>query len=115
MTSAGTASSTSGWVIDESFVAERSLSAHTVEIEGEAVVLDEAQDRLHLLNVTATLVWRCLDGTSTVAAVCSDLSDELGIPFDQVLSDTITVLRVLAREGLIEGGNSGSGFIDGSA
>ena len=100
-----TSSSTSDWVINERFVAERSRSAHTVEIEGEAVVLDEAQDRLHLLNVTAALVWRCLDGTTTVAAICADLSCELGIPFDQTLSDTLDVLGDLAREGLLERGN----------
>ena len=88
-------------VIDGSFVAERSRSAHTVEIDGEAVVLDEASDRLHLLNHTAALVWHCLDGTSRLDAICADLAHELGGPVDGVLAETVEVVRDLVLEGLV--------------
>ena len=88
-------------IIDASYIGDRSANTHTVEIDGEAVVLDEASDRLHLLNRTATLVWHCLDGTSSIGAICEDLSRELGAQFDTVLVETLEVLRNLSEEGLI--------------
>lgn len=88
--------------IDVSFVGERSGSTHTVEIEGEAVVLDESSDRLHLLNHTAALVWRCLDGTSTIESICEDLASELNAPLDVVIADTLRVAGNLFAEGLVD-------------
>ena len=52
--------------VDEAFVPARSPAVHTVEIDGEAVLLDQAAERLHHLNATAALVWACLDGRSTL-------------------------------------------------
>ena len=94
--------------IDGLFIADRSSSAYTVEIDGEAVVLDEASDRLHLLNHTAALVWHCLDGTSRLDAICADLAHELGGPVDRVLAETVEVVCDLVLEGLVvAGGRSG--------
>jgi hypothetical protein len=75
---------------------------HGVELDGEAVLLDTAAQRLHLLNVTATLVWNCLDGKATVGAVATDLSDELAAAHAVVLADTLEVVERFAREGLLE-------------
>ena len=90
-------------VIDDSFVAARSPAVHTVEIDGEAVLLDEAQDRLHHLNATGALVWACLDGVSTVGEIASDLSNEFGQEYAEVLRDTLAITTQLADEGLLEG------------
>jgi hypothetical protein len=89
--------------LDERFVPAQSRAVYTVELDGEAVLLDEAANRLHHLNASATVVWACLDGTSTVDEIVADLSAELGHPRDEVLSDTLTVLRHLADEGLLAG------------
>ena len=53
--------------IDESFAPARSPDAYAVVLDGEAVVLDERLDRLHLLNHTATLLWQLFDGAVTLA------------------------------------------------
>jgi hypothetical protein len=87
--------------VDEHAVPARADAVYTVELDGEAVLLDESEERLHLLNHTATMVWLCLDGHATVADVASDLSDELGAPYDTVLADTLTVVRTFASEGLL--------------
>ena len=89
--------------VDEDFVPARSPAVHTVEIDGEAVLLDQAAERLHHLNVTAALVWACLDGRSTVGQIAADLGDELGVPVDTVLADTMVVMRRLSDEGLLAG------------
>jgi Coenzyme PQQ synthesis protein D (PqqD) len=85
--------------IDESFVARRTGTAHTVEVDGEAVLLNDG--RLHLLNATGALVWACFDGEGTIAEIAADISEGLGVPYDTVLEDTLTVARELGTEGLL--------------
>jgi hypothetical protein len=87
----------------EEFVAARSERAHTVEVDGEAVVLDEATGRLHLLNTTGALVWRCFDGESSIGEIVSDISDAINLPRDAVLADVLAITRQLGEEGLLAG------------
>jgi hypothetical protein len=86
--------------IDETFVARRAPTAHTVEVDGEAVLLNDG--RLHLLNATGALVWACFDGDGTIAEIAADISDGLGVPYDAVLEDTLAVARELGMEGLLD-------------
>jgi hypothetical protein len=89
--------------IDESFVPVRSPDAYVVELDGEAVVLDEHANRLHLLNHTATLIWNCLDGEVDVRGLALEIVEVLGLPVETVLADTLAVVRDLGAEGLLEG------------
>jgi len=84
-------------------VPARSGAVHAVEIDGEAVLLDEATNRLHVLNPSGTLVWACFDGAATIGEIVADFCAELGQPRDAVLADTLAVTRHLADEGLLEG------------
>jgi Coenzyme PQQ synthesis protein D (PqqD) len=86
--------------IDETFVARRARNAHTVEVDGEAVLLND--DRLHLLNATGALVWACFDGNGTIAEIAADISDGLGVPYETVLEETLAVVRELGAEGLLD-------------
>ena len=72
-----------------------------VTVEGEAVLLDEASDRLHHLNVSAALVWACLDGHTTVEALVREIGVELGKPHDVVLAGTLAVLADLDAQELL--------------
>ena len=45
-------------VIEVTRIIAQNPAAYTVEMDGEAVILDEEADRLHVLNATATLVWQ---------------------------------------------------------
>jgi hypothetical protein len=89
-------------LIDGSSVLHHGGHVHGVELDGEAVLLDMRAQRLHRLNPTATLVWNCLDGASTIAEITADLSDVLAAPVDRVLADVIAVCVDLQREGLAE-------------
>jgi hypothetical protein len=86
--------------IGAGFVARRARTAHTVEVDGEAVLLNEG--RLHLLNATGSLVWACFDGEGTIAEIAADISDGLGVPYHTVLEDTLAVARGLGSEGLLD-------------
>jgi len=89
--------------ITASFVPSRSARAFAVELDGEAVVLDEIANRLHLLNHTATLVWNCLDGDVDVRGLAGEIAEALDLPSEQVLAETLAVVRQLGDEGLLEG------------
>ena len=85
------------------FVAVRAPKTHTVEIDGEAIVLDEEQNRLHLLNASATIVWNCCDGSGTLTEIAHDLADAVGAPPEQLVSELVTLARTLGAEGLLDG------------
>ena len=85
------------------FVPRRAPHTHTVEIDGEAIVLDEVQNRLHLLNSSATIVWACCDGSGTLAEIAHDLADTTGNPSEQLVSELVALARTLGAEGLLAG------------
>lgn len=87
--------------ISAAFVPVRADDTHTVEADGEAVVLDEGADRLHLLNPTAALLWACFDGVSSLDEIAADIAEELGASPDVVLSDAVAVTRDLGEKGLL--------------
>jgi hypothetical protein len=89
--------------VDETFVPAQSPHTFVVELDGEAVVLDEDANRIHLLNHTATLIWNCLDGDIDVRGLAMEIGEVLGLPFEQVLADTLAVVRDLGDEGLLDG------------
>jgi hypothetical protein len=87
--------------IDEHLAPARAQAVHTVEVDGEAVLLDERSGRLHLLNPSGALVWACFDGVSSIGEIVDDISDELDAPRDVVLADTLAATRQLADEGVL--------------
>ena len=89
--------------IGPAFVPVRVAEVFTLEIDGEAVLLDERDQRLHLLNHSAALLWACFDGQASLADLARELSEELGHDLAQVLADTVDVARDLAAQGLLEG------------
>jgi Coenzyme PQQ synthesis protein D (PqqD) len=89
--------------IGADFVPTRAHSVYTVEIDGEAVLLEEVANRLHHLNHTATLLWACFDGHASAGELAAEICEELGLPYETVLADTVAVLRELGSEGLLDG------------
>ena len=85
------------------FKPRRGARTHTVEVDGEAIVLDEEQNRLHLLNASATIVWTCCDGSGTLAEIADDLADAVGSSPEQLVSDLVSLARTLGAEGLLDG------------
>jgi hypothetical protein len=73
-----------------------------VEVDGEAVLLHETDHQLHRLNITATLVWTCLDGTAPLETIALDISEVLDLPFEQVLNDTLAIGAELVEQQLAE-------------
>lgn len=89
--------------IDDTFAPLRSPAVYTVEIDGEAVLLDEEANRLHHLNHSAALLWTCFDGHARVCDLAVEISEELDLPIETVLADTLAVVRDLGAQGLLDG------------
>jgi Coenzyme PQQ synthesis protein D (PqqD) len=87
--------------VDERLVPRRGAGIHTVELDGEAVLHDEEDGRLHLLNATGALLWACFDGTSSIGEIVSDISDELGVPYQEALADALALARKLGDQGVV--------------
>jgi hypothetical protein len=87
--------------IDERFVPARRGNVHAVEIDDEAVLLDEANGRLHLLNATGAMVWWSFDGAATVADIADELSDAFGVSRDRVVAESLAIVQRLVAEGLV--------------
>jgi len=80
----------------------RRSDVYSVEVDGEAVLLQETDDELHRLNVTAALVWSLLDGVTTLEAIARDISEELELPFARVVDDTVHIANQLRAQHLVQ-------------
>jgi hypothetical protein len=87
--------------IDERFVPARCPTVHAIEIDGEAVLLDETSGRLHLLNRTGAMVWSCFDGSASLAEIFDDVSVAFGVSRERVAADALAIVRRLVAEGLL--------------
>ena len=60
----------------------RASQIHVAQLNDEIVISDLANDRAHLLNSSAALVWQSCDGTSSVSQIAARVSSQLGTPVD---------------------------------
>lgn len=74
----------------------------TIELDDELVLFDPATGALHALDPLASLIWRCLDGTGTVAELVADLADAFGTDAATVRHDVDALLTMLAANGVLE-------------
>jgi hypothetical protein len=81
----------------------RSPAVHTVELDDEAVLLDEERNVLHRLNASARIVWLLLDGRATVGQIADELAQELGIDREMMRSDVLQIVADFAEADLVEG------------
>jgi hypothetical protein len=73
------------------------------EIDGEAVVYDEALHRLHHLNHSAALVLELCDGRTTVVEMAEEIGDVFEMDAREVEGLIRPLLGQLREEGLVEG------------
>ena len=88
--------------IDVGFVPHLSPDLVPLEVGAETVLLGNYGQAL-VLNPTAGLVWRFLDGETTIADLVDDFSDVLDVDRDTVRADIVDFVRALGRAGLLQG------------
>jgi hypothetical protein len=73
----------------------------SVDVDDEIVLYDDSVQRLHRLNPTAATLWRCLDGTGSLAEIAGDIADVYHADPAEVLADVVALARHFATEGLL--------------
>lgn len=89
--------------IDDAFSPAPRTSVATVEIDGEAVLYDEANGAIHRLSPTATIIWACFDGSSPLVEVIDDLAAAFGMAPMALRDDVLHLTRDLGTLGLLHG------------
>jgi hypothetical protein len=77
----------------------------TVELDGEAVLLDERNGTLHHLDPVATVVWARFDGVVTLDELARELSDGFGAEPARVRDDLLAFARQLRAQRLLAPGS----------
>ena len=88
-------------IVSETFVPARVSTVDELVVEGEAILHDHTTERVHLLNPTAALLWKCFDGETTLAELAFEIADEMDIPVAGVLTDIVRVTSDLVEEGVL--------------
>ena len=73
----------------------------TANIDGDMVIFDPTSSLVHQLNAVGSVVWQLLDGTATVAALVTELSEWFEVPVQQVRRDVHDLLDMMAEHGLL--------------
>jgi O-phosphoseryl-tRNA(Cys) synthetase len=70
-------------------------------VDGEMVILDRENDRIHQLNATASLVWLRLGGKIDSSEIASELADRYDVAKEVALADVERILMELKDLDLI--------------
>jgi PqqD family protein of HPr-rel-A system len=72
-----------------------------IELDGEAVVYDDASGELHHLNPSATIVLSLCDGGTTVDEMVGVIAEAAGLGAGEIDEQVRTTVERFARAGLI--------------
>jgi hypothetical protein len=85
------------------FVATARPDVVQVEVDGEVVLCDDRVKVMHRLNPSAGVLWRCLDGSGSLAEIAGDLADVYQVDAAQVLNEVMATAQQFASAGLLVG------------
>lgn len=89
--------------IDASFVPGLRQEVAVVEVDEEAVLLNEETSALHWMDQLGTIVVKCFDGQATLDELGADIAEAFGADRQVVRDDLIATARRLGGAGLLEG------------
>lgn len=65
------------------------------EIDGETVILDQENERMHSLNATAAFIFEEIDGHRSLKEICEDLAACFEITIERAAEDTQALVAQL--------------------
>jgi len=89
--------------IDSAFVPQLRAEVAVLEVDGEAVILDERSWKLHWLDQYGAIVLNCFDGSGTLDELSADIAEVFGADPTVVQNDVLETARHLGGAGLLEG------------
>jgi len=88
-------------IINHTFTPQVNQDLLTRSVDGELIVLDNKENEIHQLNISASLIFNKCDGSLSIASIAQSLVDEFDISVDQALQDVLTTVRSFKDKGLI--------------
>jgi hypothetical protein len=88
--------------IPGSFVPMSRASIASVEVDGEAVIVDGLTGAVHHLDALGTLIWACLDGSASIDELVVRLSGAFAATPERVRQDVSEFVRRLGVSDLLE-------------
>jgi hypothetical protein len=70
-------------------------------VDGETIVLDRQRGYIHQLNPTASAVWACCDGQSSVEEIAAAIQSAFEITYDIAVRDVRRLLQELEHYQLL--------------
>jgi hypothetical protein len=71
-------------------------------VDGEVVLLDHTNERIHQLNATASFIWSRLDGRKTIERVAAEMTQEFDVDEQKALADVGQIVAELVELELLE-------------
>ncbi len=72
------------------------------DLDGELVVLDAATGYIHQMNPTGALIWKLLEGGTSIESIETRLSEEFDLDDEEARRDVLGFVEKLQRSGLLE-------------
>jgi PqqD family protein of HPr-rel-A system len=72
------------------------------QVGDEGVVYDSLSGSIHMLNPSASLLYRVCDGSATIDELASDVADAFEVPVDEVRPQVVSLVESLAMLGVVE-------------
>ena len=66
---------------------------HTRIVDEEVVILDRQQNLIHQLNGTATYIWDCCDGSTSLQEIAIQFAEEFDVPQEIATRDLMAVIQ----------------------
>lgn len=89
--------------IDSGFVPEVVPDLASIELDGELVVWVQGTGQIMWLDQRGTIVYRCIDGASSIREICEDLGEAFGVEAETVLEDVVSFVQYFGRYGALVG------------
>jgi peroxiredoxin len=89
--------------VDAVFVPELVSGIASVELDGEMVLLVEDTGNIMWLDHLGTVVYKCIDGISSLAQICQDLAEVFGADPETVVEDVVYFAQYFGRSGALAG------------
>jgi hypothetical protein len=74
-------------------------------LDGEVVVLDHDNEKIHQLNATASFVWTRLGGTLDLQAIADELTEQFDVSNHKALGDIRRIVRDFENLKLVMSGS----------
>jgi hypothetical protein len=82
-------------------VPRRANGAEIHEVDGQILLTKGPNGAPHRLNPTGALLWRCFDGSASLATIAEDLAAVVDLPVATLQDDVVALARELGASGLL--------------